>query len=182
MTAEELIIAVVRIAGSLPVLRWAFFGGVLAVLVDLSDLFLMGLLDLGGVRNYQAFDKWLDLAYMVTFLIAAQRWKGGPRMIASGLFAYRIAGVIAFEVVAWRGILLFFPNVFEFWFLFVAGIYRFSPGYALTPRRCAAWLLVLLALKEAQEYVLHWTQWLDRYIALDLVADWWGKVRRLFGG
>lgn len=38
MTLEVLVIAVVRIAGSLPVLRWPLAGGILAVLVDLSDL------------------------------------------------------------------------------------------------------------------------------------------------
>jgi hypothetical protein len=36
MTAEVLVIALVRIAGSLPVLRWPLAGGVLAILVDLS--------------------------------------------------------------------------------------------------------------------------------------------------
>ena len=80
MTTEELIIAAVRVAGALPVLRWAFAGSLLAVLVDFSDLFMMNLLDLGGVRNYQALDKWLDLAYMGTFLWAA--WRTGAGRIS----------------------------------------------------------------------------------------------------
>ena len=78
MTAEELIISAARIAGALLVLRWAFAGAVAAILIDFSDLFMMNLLDLGGVRNYQALDKWLDLAYMLTFLWVALRWSG-PR-------------------------------------------------------------------------------------------------------
>jgi hypothetical protein len=40
VTAEILVIAAIRIAGSLPVLRWPLAGGILAVLVDLSDLLL----------------------------------------------------------------------------------------------------------------------------------------------
>ena len=116
MTAEEMIIAAVRLAGALLVLRWAFAGSLAAIAIDFSDLFLMNLIDLGGVRNYQAFDKWLDLAYMVTFLWVALRWSGPVRTIAVGLFAYRIAGVVAFEVVGARWVLLLFPNVFEFWF------------------------------------------------------------------
>ncbi len=48
MTIEVLVIAAVRIAGSLPVLRWPLAGGILAILVDLSDLLLMNVLDLGG--------------------------------------------------------------------------------------------------------------------------------------
>ena len=84
MTLEEVVIAVVRIAGSLPVLWFPFAGGILAVLVDFSDLFMMNLLDLGGVRDYQVFDKWVDQVYMVAFLIVALRWKGVPRSGKSG--------------------------------------------------------------------------------------------------
>jgi hypothetical protein len=74
MTAEMWIIALVRVAGSLPVLRWPFYGSILAILIDLSDLFLMNLLDLGGVRDYQTFDKALDQVYMAAFLFVAWRW------------------------------------------------------------------------------------------------------------
>ena len=49
MTAEEMIIAAVRLAGALLVLRWAFAGSLAAIAIDFSDLFLMNLIDLGGV-------------------------------------------------------------------------------------------------------------------------------------
>ena len=141
MTLEEVVIAIARIAGSLPVLWWPLGGGILAVLVDFSDLFMMNLLDLGGVRDYQAFDKWVDQVYMVAFLVVALRWKGVPRYVAIGLFAYRIVGFAYFEFVnSWRGILLFFPNVFEFWFLFVAGLNRFKPDYEMTWKHAALWI------------------------------------------
>ena len=174
MTLEQLVIGITRIIGSLPVLRWAFAGAVIAILVDFSDLFMMNLLDLGGLGDYQAFDKWVDLVYMTTFLLVALRWRGPARQVAIGLFAFRILGVALFEVVAWRGILLFFPNLFEFWFLFVAGLQRFKPRYTLTPTRAALWMVPILALKEFQEYALHWGRWLDKYRAVDVVADWWG--------
>ena len=69
MTYEEIIVSIVRILGALPVLKFAFFGSIFAVIIDLSDLFIIGNLKLGGVRNYQDLDKILDLAYMITFLI-----------------------------------------------------------------------------------------------------------------
>jgi len=100
MTLEELIIAVVRIFGSLLVLRWAFAGGIIAVLVDFSDLFLKNLLDLGGVRNYQSFDKWLDQVYQFAFLLVALRWKGPARTIAVVLYLFRIPGLFVFELTA----------------------------------------------------------------------------------
>ena len=70
---------------------------IVAVLVDLSDLFLRSYLSLGGVRDYQAFDKWLDQVYMLTFLITALRWPGRPRQVAVGLYAFRMVGFAAFE-------------------------------------------------------------------------------------
>ena len=180
MTLEEFVIAVVRVVGSLPVLWWPFAGGVLAVLVDFSDLFMMNLLDFGGVRDYQTFDKWVDQVYMIAFLVVALRWTGVPRTVAVALFAYRIVGVVVFEITAWRGILLFFPNVFEFWFLFVAATLRFKPDYVITWRRAAVWLAILLAVKEFQEYALHWGRWLDDYRATDVVVSWWKAVAGLF--
>ena len=180
MTFEELIIAAVRIAGSLPVLRWAFAGAILAVFVDFSDLFMMNLLELGGVRDYQSFDKLVDLVYMVTFLVVALRWSGPARTVAVALFGYRILGVAAFELFSWRGVLLLFPNVFEFWFVFVAAANRFRPGYEITWRRAGVWMAPLLLLKELQEYGLHWNQTLDDYVAVDLVVTWWKWIVALF--
>ena len=180
MTIEELVIILARIVGSLPVLQWAFAGAIIAILVDFSDLFMMNLLDLGGIRDYQAFDKLADLAYMVTFLFVAFRWSGIPRNVAIALFAFRIIGVGVFELVAWRGVLLFFPNLFDFWFVLVAGLMHFRPGYTMTARRAAFWIGALLVLKESQEYALHWGKWLDQYRATDVVVDWWNAIGGIF--
>lgn len=174
LTAEQVIIALMRIAGSLPVLRWPFWGALAVILVDLSDLFWMNVLDLGGVPDYQSFDKWLDLAYMATFLIVALRWTGLTRRVAIGLFMFRIAGDIIFEMTQARAVLLAFPNVFEFWFLFVVARDQFKPQYKITVRRAVIWLLVLTAAKEFQEYALHLGKWFDEYTFL----EFWGVLWR----
>ena len=126
MTTEMWIIAAVRIASALPVLRWPLAGAFIAIFVDLSDLFLRDWIQLGGVKDYQSFDKWLDQAYMLTFLIVALRWEPVPRNIAVALYAYRLAGVLTFELTGDREILLLFPNLFEFWFIFVAALKTFG--------------------------------------------------------
>ena len=180
MTFEEIIIGLVRAVGSLPVLKWAFFGAILAILIDFSDLFMMNLLNLGGLRNYQAFDKLVDLIYMSTFLIASFRLTGPPKLISIILFVYRIIGVLLFELVGWRGILLFFPNVFEFWFIFVTGLRCFKPNYTLSWQRSLLWLIPIIALKEVQEYFLHWDKFLDKYRAIDVVIDWWQFIVQIF--
>ena len=171
---EILVIGAIRVLGSLPVLRWAFVGGLIAVFIDLSDLLWMNLLDLGGLGNYQEFDKITDQVYQVTFLWVAWRWTGPARTIAIALFAYRLVGFIAFEATGERAILLAFPNVFEYWFLFVASLPHWRPAFRFTRRATAGWLAFLTALKEFQEYALHWGKWLDDFTfveALEAIRD-----------
>ena len=133
MTLEVLVIGLIRIAGSLPVLRWPLAGGLLAIAVDLSDLLLRDVLDLGGIPDYQAFDKWIDQVYLGAFLVVALRWAGPERAIAVGLYLFRLVGFVAFELTGERALLLLFPNVFELWFLCVAAVHRFRPGFVWRP-------------------------------------------------
>ncbi len=180
MTTEEIIITIVRILGALLILRWAFVGSILAIAIDLSDLFLMNLLDLGGVGNYQALDKWLDLTYMVTFLWVSLKWEQPYRRIAIVLFVYRILGVFIFEIVGNRWILLAFPNVFEFWFITVAFIRHYLPRAHMSAGKILLVLVVLFGLKEFQEYALHGGKWLDKYTAVGVVKYWWGILKSPF--
>jgi hypothetical protein len=190
MTTEEIIIAIVRVLGSLPVLVWPFPGATIAILTDLSDLFLMDGLHFGGVRDYQSFDKWLDQVYMLTFLIVALRWQAAPRNIAVILYVYRLMGFAAFEITGERDILLAFPNVFEYWFVFVAGVKHFHleapesprPGhsrlaglfpYRYTRSQLAIVLPVLLAAKLAHEYMLHVGRFFDDFTAFEAVEWIW---------
>ena len=112
LNLEEIIIIIVRILGSVPVIFFPFLGSILAIMTDLSDLFLMNFLDLGGVSNYQQLDKTLDLFYMLTFLIVALRWHGYFKIISICLFVFRIVGVILFFTFDNRIYLLYFPNFF----------------------------------------------------------------------
>ena len=173
MSLEELIILLVRVLGSLPVLRWPFLGGIFAVLIDLSDLFFMNLLDLGGVGNYQEFDKYLDQVYMLTFLIVALRWEPVPRGIAVVLYAYRLAGFLVFEITGTRELLLVFPNLFEVWFLFVAGLKFFKIDFDYTPRQLAFAAVPLVSVKMFQEYALHYGLWLEDFTAVEAVEAIW---------
>jgi hypothetical protein len=175
VTTEELIIAIVRVLGSLPVLVWPFPGAILAMVTDLSDLFLRSYLDLGGVHDYQEFDKWLDQVYMLTFLIVALRWAPVPRNIAVALYVFRLIGFVTFEASGTREVLLFFPNLFELWFLFVAGLQFFKIGFDYTPKTVTLALAPLLAIKLFQEYALHAGKWLDDFTAkeaVDAIWDW----------
>jgi len=180
MTLEMLIIAAVRVLGSLPVLRWPFLGGIVALLVDQSDLFMMNLIDLGGVKGYQRFDKYLDQVYMLAFLAGALRWEAVPRAVAVALYAYRMVGFVGFEATGNRDILLFFHNIFEFWFLFVASLKFFKLDFEYSRSNLAVSLAPLLALKLFQEYVLHYARWLDGFTAVEAVEAIWDWLTEPF--
>jgi hypothetical protein len=175
MTLEVLVIGAIRVLGSLPVLRWPFAGGVLAVLIDLADLLLRDTLDLGGIPDYQSFDKWMDQVYMAAFLVVALRWPAPERAVAIALYAYRLVGFVAFEIEGDRNLLLLFPNVFEFWFLLVAAIHRVRPDMTWRAVTIVPALAVLLALKELQEWALHGARLFDGISsldAIDIVRHW----------
>lgn len=179
MTIEVLVIAVARILGSLPVLRWPLAGGLLAIAVDLSDLLMRDLLDLGGVPDYQALDKWLDQFYIGCFLVVALRWQGVERAVAVALYLYRLAGFAGFELTGDRTLLFLFPNVFEFWFLTVATVHRFRPSFRWSRVTLGAALLVLTVVKELQEWALHVGRVFDGFSSLDALGWLW---QRLTGG
>jgi hypothetical protein len=178
LTAEILVIAAIRICGSLPVLRWPLAGGILAILVDLADLLLRDVLELGGIGDYQTLDKWLDQVYMATFLVVALRWAGVARTVAVALYAYRMVGFVLFELTADRGLLLAFPNVFELWFLLVAAVGAERVARWSIPRITAA-LVTLTAAKEAQEWALHGARLFDGISSLEFLEL---VRRRLTGG
>ena len=176
MTLEEIIISAFRLFGALLVLRWALLGSITAIAIDLSDLFLMNLLDLCGVRNYQSLDKWLDLSYMFSFAWVALRWQGAPKTIALIFLFYRIIGVGIFEVTGHRDVLIWFPNLFEFWVVFYAGVIRFKAVNYDSFRSLLIMFFPFALLKEFQEYALHGGKWLDQYRAVDVVRDSWSWI------
>lgn len=169
MTLEVVVIGVVRVLGSLPVLRWPLAGGILAILVDLSDLLLRDTLDLGGIPDYQSFDKWADQVYLACFLIVALRWRGIERTVAIALYLFRLVGFVAFEITGARPLLLMFPNVFEFWFLVVAALHHLPRPIDWHPPSLVASLVVLTGLKEVQEWSLHGARLFDGISSLDAI-------------
>jgi len=171
MTAETLIIVAIRLLVPVTILRWPLLGGVLSLIADALDIVLATLLDLGGVWNYHALDKYLDMYYLTLEVAVAQRWEALPRWTATALYSYRLIGVILFEATGIRVFLFFFPALFENFFLFNAARLEFLPSYELTARRLAFWLVVLLIPKMVQEYFIHYRQALDDVVAVDVIRD-----------
>jgi hypothetical protein len=138
----------------------------------------MNVLDLGGIPDYQLFDKLADQVYLAVFLVVALRWSGPDRTVAVVLYLFRMVGFLAFELTGERAVLLLFPNLFEFWFLFIAMLHHLRPGFAWTRPRLLAVLVPLLAAKEVQEWALHWARLFDDITFLDALD----QVRRWLAG
>tara|TARA_Y100001970_G_scaffold223252_1_gene274825 strand:+ start:887 stop:1414 length:528 start_codon:yes stop_codon:yes gene_type:complete len=162
LNLEEIIIIIIRILGSIPVIFFPFLGSILAIITDLSDLFLMNFLDLGGVNNYQQLDKTLDLFYMFTFLIVSLRWSGYFKTISIFLFIFRIVGVILFFTFDNRIYLLYFPNFFEFWILFIV-VYKKIFSSKISNFAFIFILITSIFTKIAHEIFIHGIRTLDNY-------------------
>jgi hypothetical protein len=177
-----------RVIGSLFVLRWPFWGAVVAVVCDLGDLLLFNALVVyggwSGFAGYQAFDKWADQVYLAAFLFVAIRdFAPLAKWIAVGLYLFRIVGFALFETGALpREALILFPNLFEFWFIAVAFTMRYRPAFAWTPSRTTAVLAALLGGKLAQEWALHVGRIFDEMTFLGVLGSIWDAATAPFRG
>jgi hypothetical protein len=182
VTLEVVVIGFYRVVGSLPTWKWPLAGGLLAIFVDLTDLYLMNVLDLGGIPDYQLFDKLADQVYLAVFLLVALRWTGPERAISIVLYAFRMVGFVLFELTGDRAVLLLFPNVFEFWFLFIAAFHHFRPPMSWTRAELALVLVPLIGAKEVQEWALHWARLFDNITFLDALEQIRRWLLGLVGG
>jgi hypothetical protein len=161
MNTGELIIILLRLVVPLSIFRWPLAGGIAAMLLDGLDVVLIELIPGGSFGDhYHTLDKVLDTYYLTIELLVALRWKNPyARWPAVALFAYRLVGVVLFELTHRRLMLFVFPNLFENWWLYVVIVQRFFPRLTpRSPKTVAVPLLILLIPKMAQEYLLHFAE------------------------
>jgi hypothetical protein len=158
------LILIILIRGGTPFLifRWQLAGGLLCILADASDAILqdaLGAEPLAG--HYHIVDKSFDIYYLaVECIVALWRWTDPlARWTAAVLFALRASGVVFFELTEFRATFLFAPNIFENFYLFVAGMRSVDPEFRIPSWR---WLIVIVVLvgapKLLQEYVMHYRE------------------------
>ena len=155
------VVILLRLVVPLLILRRPLVGGLLCMLLDGADVIIVDLFGPGGMGNfYHALDKYLDLYYLGLEAFVSLRWKERlPRQTSVGFYLYRLVGVIIFELTGIRLVLVFFPNLFENWFLFYLVRCRLFPHLQLgTWPRVLAALALLYIPKFFQEYVLHYRQ------------------------
>lgn len=147
----------IRLAVPVAIIRWPFGGMVAAIVADAMDVVIIGLIGAGDFSNYTSADKLLD-TYMLAFAAAVSlQWENRlARFTSLALFCYRVAGVVVLEVTSTRWVLFVFPNLFELFFLYhLATAGRFRRFEVRGYLSLSLVLLLLLAVKMPQEYVLH---------------------------
>ena len=115
----------------------------------------------GTFPNYQQVDKYLDTYYLFFEFVVSLRWDHKlAKQTSVILFFHRVVGVILFEITNTRVFLLFFPNLFEYFFLFFLIFKRryFDSNKVNSWSRIVLILVLLYILKLPQEYLLHYMQ------------------------
>jgi hypothetical protein len=158
-------------------LRWPFWGAVLCIAGDIFDSTiedLLGANPLGGA--YHEVDKAFD-TYYLTFEahIVWRRWTDTlARPTALLLFGIRLAAAIAFEVTHVRELFLFGANVFENFYLYIAGRLELDRAYRVTNKAQLFAIVVLVGLpKLLQEYVMHFREAQTWHFVTRHILKWW---------
>ena len=112
-------------------------------------------------EGYQGYDKALDVYYLTVAYASTLRNWSCPWAFQLGRFLwyYRLLGVLLFELIGWRPLLLIFPNVFEYFFLAYELIRMTRRPTDLTDRFVTGIaLFLLIAVKLPQETWIHVAQ------------------------
>ena len=156
-----LLILAVRGIVPLFVFRWPFWAALACIPADAFDSIIQDALDVHPLEgHYHNVDKAFDIYYLGIEAIVAARWPDFlARVTAVALFGLRFAAVILFELTDSRGLFLLGPNIFENFYLFVAGMKTIDARYRIASGLELAVIVTFVgAPKVLQEYVMHYRE------------------------
>ncbi|WP_406656737.1 hypothetical protein V7O62_12860 [Methanolobus sp. ZRKC2] len=113
------------------------------------------------LEGYQGYDKALDIYYLaITYLSTLRNWTNQYAFKWSRfLFYYRLLGVALFELTQLRLLLLIFPNVFEYFFIFYEVVrLKWKPTILTKKQIIASVAFIWIFIKLPQEYWIHIAQ------------------------
>ena len=171
----DLFVAAFRFLVPLTILRWPLFGAFLTLAADTVDVFLLEGFGFGfwTTPNYHILDKGFDTWGLTIEWWVSRRWTDPrARRAAAVLYGWRICGVALAALTGWRGWLLFAPNVFEYFFIYVLIAQRLSPGFLVTRSRLTWSLAVIGIYSFAKEYIMHYRQFSTWAFARDYIFFW----------
>lgn len=161
--ADAVFVTVVLLRFLIPLLILRFpLPAILACLVlDAADQTIFQAFTDDPLEGYQTYDKALDVYYLAIAYISTMANWDDPVAFEIGrfLYFYRLAGVVLFEILGERWLLLVFPNTFEYFFIAYEAV-----RVRWNPRRLSAVALVVIAaaiwifVKLPQETWIHVAQ------------------------
>lgn len=164
MSADLLIFAaVVALRLFIPLLipRFPLPAILAALVIDAADQTIFQNhtdLDLTG---YQGYDKALDIYYLtIAYLSMLRNWTD-PFAFAVGRFLwyYRLTGVLLFELLDVRALLIIFPNTFEYFFIAYEAVRLWwNPGRLSRRHVIAMAAFIWVFIKLPQEWWIHIAQ------------------------
>lgn len=113
------------------------------------------------LTGYQSYDKALDVYYLtIAYLSTMRNWDNAIAFNASRfLLYYRLVGVMLFEFLSARAVLLIFPNTFEYFFIFVEALRtRWRSAHMSRSLVLGAVAGIWIVIKLPQEYWIHIAQ------------------------
>lgn len=155
------LVIALRLIVPFSILKWPFWGMVLAFGADAIDVILLDIFGHGIFAKFgQQIDKALDIYYLSFAAAVSKNWQ--ERIVGKTaiiLFLWRLIGVISFELTRIRQILFFAPNIFENFFLLVTGSKKFFPAFRVDNLKKLTIFFAIAAIpKIIQEYVMHFLQ------------------------
>ncbi|MBN1660528.1 MAG: hypothetical protein JXA93_19180 [Anaerolineae bacterium] len=155
------IVASLRLLVPLAIPRYPLPAILAALLLDGVDQTLFQHFTALPLDHYQGYDKSLDIYYLtIAYISTLANWEDRFALrLGRLLFYWRLIGVALFEVTDLRGLLLLFPNTFEYFFIFYEGCrLRWHPRRIARRTLIAAAALIWICIKLPQEYWLHIAQ------------------------
>jgi len=142
------------------IFRWPL-AIILSLILDAVDQTIFQVFTTAPLEGYQSYDKALDIYYLTIAYIATFRnWNHLVAFKSSRfLLYYRLVGVAAFELTHIRTLLIIFPNVFEYFFIYLESIRTRWNIVKLTSKFVfASVAFIWIFIKLPQEYWIHIAQ------------------------
>jgi hypothetical protein len=159
-TAIFLVVLGLRLGVPILIFRFPLPAVLASLVIDAVDQTVFQTFTDLDLSSYQSYDKALDVYYLSLAYISTMRnWANIDAFgISRFLLYYRLVGVAAFELsgAQHRGILLIFPNTFEYFFIFLEAVALFWWPVRQS-RRFWLWsaAFIWVVIKLPQEWWIH---------------------------
>lgn len=152
--------SLIRFLVPLSIFVWPWWGSLASVLADIFDVVIEDKLGVKDFSLYNQVDKFWDTYFLIIQGIVVRKWKNDlAKKTAWFLLFWRIIGVVIYELWPQRWLLMIFPNVFIWFFLFQVFTTTFLKKDLVKSWRSVVVIVAILAVpKIYQEYLFHVVQ------------------------